>query len=58
MLGAYVLRGVVLAGVGLRGFLDLLFAPAYIIWKLALNLRRKKNKGEWVRTAREGEKPS
>ena len=58
MLGAYVLRGVVLAGVGVRGFLDLLFAPAYMIWKLALNLRRKKNKGEWVRTAREGEKPS
>ncbi len=59
MLAAYVLRGVVLARVGIRGFFDLLFAPGYMAWKLALNLRRRRrNKNEWVRTTREGEKPS
>jgi cellulose synthase/poly-beta-1,6-N-acetylglucosamine synthase-like glycosyltransferase len=53
----YVGRGVVLSGSGLRGVLDLTAAPLYIVWKLALSLRRSsRKKGEWIRTAREREK--
>jgi hypothetical protein len=37
--------------------LDLAAAPAYVVWKLALALRRSpRTKGDWVRTARESEK--
>lgn len=58
-LALYIVRGVILAGVGFRGFLDLLFAPVYMAWKVALALKGgKRKKDEWVRTAREGEKPS
>jgi 1,2-diacylglycerol 3-beta-glucosyltransferase len=54
---AYVLRGVWLAGTGIRGLLDLLWAPIYIAWKIGLALRRPAHKkGEWVRTARANEK--
>ena len=56
MLVSYVARGVFLSGAGLRGFVDLAGAPAYVAWKLALGLRRKHDEGAWVRTAREGEK--
>jgi cellulose synthase/poly-beta-1,6-N-acetylglucosamine synthase-like glycosyltransferase len=53
----YVLRGVWLAGTGVRGLLDLLWAPVYMIWKIGLALSRPAHKkGEWVRTARENEK--
>jgi 1,2-diacylglycerol 3-beta-glucosyltransferase len=56
-LSLYVARGVVLSGSGLRGVLDLAAAPAYVVWKLALALRRSpRTKGDWVRTARESEK--
>ena len=56
MLGAYVGRGVVLAGVGARGLVDLLFAPLYVTWKIALSFRRtRRGKEEWVRTARHGD---
>ena len=55
MLVSYVTRGVFLSGAGLRGFVDLAAAPAYVAWKLALGLRRQPKDGDWVRTAREGE---
>lgn len=54
LLFAYVVRGVLLAGLGARGFLDLLWAPVFIGWKLVLGLTSKKeHTREWVRTARE-----
>lgn len=50
----YILRGVILAGLGLRGLLDLLWAPVYIGWKLVLMLSRPAHqRGEWVRTERQ-----
>jgi cellulose synthase/poly-beta-1,6-N-acetylglucosamine synthase-like glycosyltransferase len=52
----YVLRGWMLSGVGLRGLLDLAYAPVYVLWKVKLMLSRpEEKKGEWVRTTREGE---
>ena len=55
-LAAYLIRGVVLAGVGLRGALALLWAPFYMIWKIGLLLRKPAHKkGEWVRTMRDEE---
>lgn len=55
-LGVYVLRGWALSGAGARGLVDLfVFAPVYVVWKIALSLRRPEHpRGEWVRTAREG----
>jgi 1,2-diacylglycerol 3-beta-glucosyltransferase len=53
-LSGYVARGWWLSGSGARGLVDLLFAPAYVAWKVALKLRRPANRpGEWVRTTRE-----
>jgi GT2 family glycosyltransferase len=50
----YVIRGVWLAKTGFRGIVDLLWAPVYMVWKLALAIRRPRvQQGEWVRTARE-----
>jgi hypothetical protein len=50
----YVLRGVWLSGAGFRGLLDLAWAPVYMVWKVALSVRqRKQRKDEWVRTRRE-----
>jgi cellulose synthase/poly-beta-1,6-N-acetylglucosamine synthase-like glycosyltransferase len=54
MLGAYVARGVVLSGTGLRGFIDLATAPAYVAWKVALACCGAKT-DEWVRTTRSAE---
>ena len=51
-LALYVLRGWSLSGVGLRGLLDLLRAPFFVIWKL-LSMLRPHNSAEWVRTKRE-----
>jgi hypothetical protein len=58
-LALYVGRGIWLANVGLRGVLDLMWAPLYIVWKVVLALRPSgSQKGEWVRTTREeGNKP-
>jgi cellulose synthase/poly-beta-1,6-N-acetylglucosamine synthase-like glycosyltransferase len=58
-LALYVSRGIWLAHVGLRGVLDLMWAPLYIVWKVVLALRpNSSQKGEWVRTTREeGNKP-
>jgi 1,2-diacylglycerol 3-beta-glucosyltransferase len=50
----YVLRAWALSGVGATGLLDLLWAPAYVIWKLTLRFTDKGRKPEeWVRTTRE-----
>jgi GT2 family glycosyltransferase len=49
----YVLRGVQLSGAGLRGLVDLAFAPLYVAWKGALLLSRGRARGEWIRTRRE-----
>lgn len=56
-LGAYVLRGWWVSGVGIRGLLDLAWAPVYVVWKVWLMLRGPgaEKRGEWVRTTREGE---
>lgn len=56
-LGLYVARGVWLSRVGPRAVLDLLWAPVYVVWKIVLAVRASPSKGEWVRTARDGEKP-
>jgi 1,2-diacylglycerol 3-beta-glucosyltransferase len=55
MLGTYVARGVFLSGAGVRGFVDLAAAPAYVAWKLLVLLRAER-RGEWIRTTREGER--
>jgi 1,2-diacylglycerol 3-beta-glucosyltransferase len=59
MIVLYVLRGLVLSETGVRGLLDLAWAPVYMIWKTTLSLSSSTKRGteEWVRTAREGEKP-
>lgn len=55
--GAYVLRGWWVSGVGARGLLDLMWAPVYVVWKVWLVLRGpEEKKGEWVRTTRETER--
>jgi cellulose synthase/poly-beta-1,6-N-acetylglucosamine synthase-like glycosyltransferase len=48
----YVLRGWQLSGVGWRGGVDLLRAPFFVLWKLAV-LARARSAGAWVRTRRE-----
>ena len=47
----YVLRGWSLSGTGLRGLLDLIAAPVFVVWKVILMLNRHQA-GEWVRTER------
>jgi 1,2-diacylglycerol 3-beta-glucosyltransferase len=65
-IGLYVLGGWWHSRTGLRGLVDLAFAPAYVGWKLMLAFKKKKPaattgatataaEGEWVRTTREGE---
>ncbi|MFI4869023.1 MAG: glycosyltransferase family 2 protein [Steroidobacterales bacterium] len=51
VLVAYVLRGWQLSGTGARGLVDLLGAPAFVLWKMLLMLSRHES-GEWVRTER------
>ena len=51
VLVAYVVRGWQLSGTGVRGLVDLLGAPAFVIWKLLLMLSHH-HSGEWVRTER------
>ena len=53
---AYVLRGWHLSGVGPRGLVDLLCAPFYVAWKIAMRLNRRSQRSKtWVRTTREVE---
>jgi cellulose synthase/poly-beta-1,6-N-acetylglucosamine synthase-like glycosyltransferase len=47
----YVMRGWQLSGLGAQGLLDLARAPAFMIWKILLMLRRRSS--GWVRTDRE-----
>jgi cellulose synthase/poly-beta-1,6-N-acetylglucosamine synthase-like glycosyltransferase len=47
----YVMRGWQLSGLGAQGLLDLTRAPAFMIWKILLMLRRRSS--GWVRTDRE-----
>jgi cellulose synthase/poly-beta-1,6-N-acetylglucosamine synthase-like glycosyltransferase len=48
----YVLRGWQLSGLGMRGLLDLIGAPWFLIWKLIVLLSHRAS-GEWIRTERE-----
>jgi 1,2-diacylglycerol 3-beta-glucosyltransferase len=52
-LALYVLRGWQLSGSGRRGLFDLLRAPFFLLWKIALMFRSRRA-GEWIRTNREG----
>jgi hypothetical protein len=52
----YVVRGWQLSGTGLRGLVDLAFAPWFVLWKLGLALAGNAQAPKtWVRTRREGE---
>ena len=57
LLTLHVLRGVALSGLGWRGWAELGRAPFFVLWKLALKLRRGKGSAGWVRTQREGTSP-
>ena len=48
----YVLRGWQLSGVGLRGLMDLMRAPFFVLWKVVVMLRARGSM-EWIRTKRE-----
>jgi len=48
----YVLRGWQLSNTGLRGLLDLVRAPFFLLWKLVVMARGRRTT-EWVRTNRE-----
>lgn len=49
----YILRGWQLSATGARGLLDLLRAPFFVTWKVAVMISGKRTT-EWVRTRREG----
>jgi cellulose synthase/poly-beta-1,6-N-acetylglucosamine synthase-like glycosyltransferase len=53
----YVLRGVQLSGVGLRGLATLAWAPVYMAWKVTLLRSSSESSSDWVRTAREAPAP-
>jgi hypothetical protein len=57
MIGLYVMRGVHLSGLGLKGLLALAWAPFYVLWKLTLIRPWKKKSDAWIRTTRESELP-
>jgi 1,2-diacylglycerol 3-beta-glucosyltransferase len=53
-IAVHVLTGWAYSGVGLIGLRDLLWAPAYVVWKMTLRFSDKgKRPEEWVRTTRE-----
>lgn len=48
----YVARGIQLWGTGLRGVIDLLWVPVYVVWKIGLWLRRpRESKSEGAQAA-------
>jgi 1,2-diacylglycerol 3-beta-glucosyltransferase len=50
----HVLRAWVVSGAGVSGLLDLMWVPAYVVWKMTLRFRDKgRTPEEWVRTTRE-----
>ena len=53
----YVLRGWMVSGTGARGIVDLMLAPAYVVWKATLRRRAPRASAEWIRTTREGREP-
>lgn len=55
LLGAYVVRGMTLSGLGINAVTTLLGAPLYVLWKLGLKLRGQDKAQTWVRTQRESE---
>jgi len=57
-IAAYVMRGWMVSGTGVRGLSDLALAPVYVVWKATLASKTKATESaEWVRTAREEQKP-
>ena len=54
---AYGIRGWQLSGTGLRGLLDVVHVPCFVVWKLALRFRRSWGIEEWVRSPRERNAP-
>lgn len=57
-IGAYIARGLAISGTGARGLLALLWAPVYVVWRIGVGLRPTvRASNEWIRTAREGERP-
>jgi 1,2-diacylglycerol 3-beta-glucosyltransferase len=56
-LSLYVGAGWLHSGTGVRGLMDLAFAPAYVAWKVALGFRGRAGQkpNTWVRTTRENE---
>lgn len=53
-IAVHVLTGWAYSGVGLIGLRDLLWAPAYVVWKMTLRFSdHGKRPEEWVRTTRE-----
>lgn len=53
----YVLRGWALSGTGAPGLLDLVLAPVYVGWKIALRFLPGGHRAdEWVRTRRDGDR--
>src|SRR5678815_185642 len=57
-LTAYVARGCVLSGAGLRSIVDLLWAPVYVAWKVVrIIVGPKPTSTDWVRTTRTSEVP-
>ena len=53
MLLAYVARGLTLSGSGMRGLLDLAWAPLYIVWKASIRAGDHPSAHRWERTARD-----
>lgn len=53
----HVARGVILSGLGARGWTTLAMAPFYVAWKLSLRLRAGQDRNTWVRTEREPGSP-
>lgn len=53
----YLVRGVALSELGIHAVTALLFAPGYLVWKIALKLLPKPKAEGWVRTEREGAPP-
>jgi hypothetical protein len=50
---AYVARGCTMSQLGVRSARDLVWAPAYMLWKLSLSRRPVAAGAAWVRTTRE-----
>jgi 1,2-diacylglycerol 3-beta-glucosyltransferase len=55
-LSIHVLKAWAVSGAGAAGLLDLMWVPAYVVWKMTLRFRDKgRTPEEWVRTTREVE---